>query len=264
MKPHAWTYGGSLEELILLAYRAYAQAAAPDALADPAAMHKQPADNAPKAEADLFTPPEAFLFETEPVYHPVSPEKAASELQAFSCDLYDQIALLWMSEEGLELPLLRGCAKAGRHGSDALLDQSDSDIRAIALCARRVSREIDRFIGIARFSPRSDGLFVAVLESDANIAGALMPHFARRFGTEDFAIVDLKRQLAFAREKGAFICRSGEEALAYLPDSQDAEEDVLLWKRYFKAVEIPSRRNPKLQLGHLPRRYWRFLPEINS
>ena len=34
-----------------------------------------------------------------------------------------------------------------------------------------------------------------------------------------------------------------------------------LWKAYFKSVDIPERRNLKLHLQHVPKRYWKYLVE---
>jgi len=42
------------------------------------------------------------------------------------------------------------------------------------------------------------------------------------------------------------------------------EDEVLyqdLWKNYFTSVNIASRKNMKLHLRHIPRRYWRHLTE---
>ncbi|MEA4826461.1 MAG: DUF4130 domain-containing protein, partial [Clostridium sp.] len=36
-----------------------------------------------------------------------------------------------------------------------------------------------------------------------------------------------------------------------------------LWKSYFKSTTIKDRINPKLQKGHMPKRYWSFLTEVN-
>lgn len=42
----------------------------------------------------------------------------------------------------------------------------------------------------------------------------------------------------------------------------DAEKDYQeLWKTYFKAVDIPERRNMKLHVQHVPKRYWKYLIE---
>jgi len=34
-----------------------------------------------------------------------------------------------------------------------------------------------------------------------------------------------------------------------------------LWKRYYEAVNIPHRNNPRLHVRQLPRRFWKYLPE---
>jgi probable DNA metabolism protein len=247
-----WSYDGSLEGLIVLAHRAFSELAIPDAVA-----------NGLAAEGELFA-----LLGPAPLYPaPADLGRAAaaasSELRSFSGELFDMIMRIWMSEEALELALFRVCAEAGRYGSDVLLDHGRVDLRAISRASRRVICEIHKITGLARFSPRGDGLYTAPLEPDANIIAMLMPHFARRFGSADFAIVDLRRRLAFARKGGRFESATGEEALAFLPDADGSDDEaVLLWKRYFKATENPSRKDPELQRRLMPHRYWRYLPEV--
>ncbi|RYZ23730.1 MAG: DUF4130 domain-containing protein, partial [Chitinophagaceae bacterium] len=34
-----------------------------------------------------------------------------------------------------------------------------------------------------------------------------------------------------------------------------------LWKQYFKSVNIAARKNTKLHIQHMPKRYWKYLPE---
>jgi probable DNA metabolism protein len=51
------------------------------------------------------------------------------------------------------------------------------------------------------------------------------------------------------------------------PGNDDVGDEQLcqtLWQRYYDAVNISSRNNPKLHLRQLPRRYWRYLPEKQS
>jgi uracil-DNA glycosylase len=244
-----WSYDGSLDGLVILAHRALVSASAPEAVA-----------NALAAEGELFA-----LLGPAPLEAAAYPKgeaaAAGSELRAFSGELFDLVARVWMSEEAIELPLFRVCAEASLQGPELLADHGNADIRTLSRSARRVDREIERLKGLARFSPRADSLYSAPLEPDANVVSALAPHFARRFGNEDFALVDLRRRLSIARRGGRFETAAGDEALAYLPDS-GGDEEVLLWKRYFAATENPLRRNPELQRRLMPIRYWKFLPEI--
>jgi probable DNA metabolism protein len=34
-----------------------------------------------------------------------------------------------------------------------------------------------------------------------------------------------------------------------------------LWQQYFKSVNIAARKNTRLHIQHMPRRYWKYLPE---
>ncbi|RZL34744.1 MAG: DUF4130 domain-containing protein, partial [Pedobacter sp.] len=34
-----------------------------------------------------------------------------------------------------------------------------------------------------------------------------------------------------------------------------------LWKDYFKSTNIESRKNTKLHVQHVPKRYWKYLTE---
>jgi probable DNA metabolism protein len=252
MSGGTWSYDGSLEALIVLARKAYSECSAPDAVA-----------NALAEEGELFALLGPSPLDQGSARPQLEAEAAGSELRSFSPELFDLVARVWMSEEALELPLFRLCAEAGRHGPDVLADHGDPDLRALSRASGRVNREIHRLEGLARFLPRGDGLYSAPLEPDANVVAALLPHFARRFGGEDFALVDLRRRLAFWRRGGRFESAAGDEALALLPDAVP-DEDMRLWKRYFKAAENPARRNPELQRRLMPMRYWRYLPELEE
>jgi probable DNA metabolism protein len=41
------------------------------------------------------------------------------------------------------------------------------------------------------------------------------------------------------------------------------DEDLYrsLWKAYYKAINIPERKNTRLRLRLMPRRYWKYMPE---
>ena len=36
------------------------------------------------------------------------------------------------------------------------------------------------------------------------------------------------------------------------------------WRRYFHSIAIGPRRNPRLQAGHMPKKYWEYLPEMDE
>jgi probable DNA metabolism protein len=244
-----WSYDGSFEALLVLARKAADERVAPEAVA-----------NALAPEGELFA-----LLGPAPLVSPAAAsdeaERAASYLRSLSGELFDLILRIWMSEEALEPALLQVCAEVGRRGPELLGDHGDPRVRVLTQASRRVAREINRLVGLARFSLRADGLWSAPIEPDHNVLSALVPSFARRFGSERFAIVDARRRLAVRAEGRAVEFLAGERALELLPDRGD-EGDAILWRRYFVATENPARRNPGLQRRLMPARYWKYLPEL--
>jgi probable DNA metabolism protein len=251
MKAGTWSYDGSFEALLVLAWKAVDEGEAPEAVA-----------NALAPEGELFA-----LLGPAPLVSPAAASgaaaRAAERLRALSGELFDLIMRIWMSEEALEQALLDLCAEVGRRGPELLGDYGDPRVRALTQASRRVSREINRLVGLARFSRRRDGVWSAPIEPDCNILSALVPSFSRRFGNEAYAIVDAKRRIAVRAEGGSIEFLADESAMALLPDD-DEEGEVDLWRRYFRAAENPARRNPGLQRRLMPARYWKYLPELRA
>ncbi len=51
----------------------------------------------------------------------------------------------------------------------------------------------------------------------------------------------------------------GKDAKAVWSENEEMYQQ--LWQQYFKSVNIAARKNTKLHLQHMPRRYWKYLPE---
>ena len=267
MSPEAWSYDGSFEGLLALADRAIALDSAPCLVRSEA-----------RAEGGLFGEAEPAVREgtaagpardrEEAAGGPARDREeaagdAAARILALSRRLYAAAARAWMSEEAVEPELLFAAVQVGRRGEAALGDFSMPELRALAASVRRVTREIHRLEGFARFSLDPGGRYVALLEPDHNVLPALAPFFARRFGGEPFALVDLRRGAALVSRDGRMEARFGEEALALARSAAEGEDEAL-WRRYFAATENPLRRNPRLQRQLLPERYWRHVTEMRA
>jgi len=147
-----------------------------------------------------------------------------------------------------------------------LLDDHSFELYRVS---RKVSLEIHRFQGFVRFQETSDGLFFAVIEPDHDIVSMLAPHFARRYGNQSWVIYDRRRDKGIFYEKfqihemtltdQQFDVITGE--IYQQVKSEDEDLYQRLWKAYYKAINIPERKNTRLMLRLLPRRYWKYLPE---
>lgn len=141
---------------------------------------------------------------------------------------------------------------------------------ALSKMDKSVNREKHRMKAFIRFQETADGIFYAPVEPDYNVLPLIASFFKNRYADQKWIIYDLKRKygLFYDLEKVA------EIVLDYLPETakskvqlpsdvlQDKEElYALLWKDYFKSTNIPARKNMKLHVQHVPKRYWKYLTE---
>jgi len=146
----------------------------------------------------------------------------------------------------------------------AAADRGDPLVRTVLDSAYRVGHEIHRLTGLLRFSPDKNGVWIARCAPDNSILPALAEHFTLRFGDDPWVIMDEKRGLALVRFKDADPCLGPLALFPFLsaPDIPDDEWEEL-WRSYHRIISIENRKNPALQLQLMPRRYWKYLPEIN-
>jgi probable DNA metabolism protein len=141
----------------------------------------------------------------------------------------------------------------------------DEDVLYFSQTLKKVSRERHRMKAFIRFSKGSDGLYFAVIEPDFNVLPLIIAFFRNRYADQAWLIYDTKRNYGILYDKNTCsevqLEQGVQDSLSpVVPIALDAQYEGL-WKAYFQAVNIPARKNMKLHLRHVPRRYWKFLPE---
>ena len=133
---------------------------------------------------------------------------------------------------------------------------------------KKIGREVHRMHAFVRFQKASDGLFVAVVEPDFDVLPLIGEHFEKRYAAQSWMIYDARRHygLYYDQKRTEFITCTAEmhtRLRQQISDALATEDDQYqrLWKDYFGSVNIPERRNMKLHLQHVPRRYWKYLTE---
>lgn len=146
----------------------------------------------------------------------------------------------------------------------------NASVLAISQMDRKVHREKHRMEAFIRFQQTADGIFYAHIEPDFNVLPLLSDHFSKRYADQKWIIFDLKRKygLFYDLDKVVEITfdftQDLSPALNALPAKVlDPKEELyaLLWKDYFKSTNIPARKNMKLHIQHVPKRYWKYLSE---
>lgn len=137
---------------------------------------------------------------------------------------------------------------------------SHPDVLKAEQALRRVAHEIDRMKGFVRFSESASGTLYAPLSPDNDIVDILARHFSKRLPEYPFVLHDVKRKKAAVWDGEHLFLAPLQQAEVIL--SADEEGWQKLWKTYFSAVNIPSRKRIRQQNGYLPKRYRKFMTEF--
>ena len=172
----------------------------------------------------------------------------------------------FLSEQpDIEMLLYRFARLAIDHKENVLDNFREPVVLRLHRIERQIHREVHRMHAFVRFQETHDGLYVAMVNPDFNVLPLLGPHFKDRYPAFRWLIYDTKRRYGLYHEshRTRFTTLEGTAA-NQLPTAAltEAEADYQqLWRTYFKHVDIPERRNIKLHLQHVPKRYWQYLVE---
>ncbi|MFT4024320.1 MAG: TIGR03915 family putative DNA repair protein [Flavihumibacter sp.] len=184
-------------------------------------------------------------------------EKAAGFFRAFLSE--DEKA--WRSA-------FRMITRVFKTGPACLENFGDADLLYFSQTVKKVDRERHRVKAFIRFQKCSDGTYVALIEPDFNVLPLVATFFRKRYADQCWVIYDVKRKYGLLYDKNSVsevTVLPGEKqlpstAVSITLDEQD-EKCQRLWRQYFKSTNIEARKNPRLHLQHVPKRYWKCLVE---
>jgi DNA polymerase len=156
--------------------------------------------------------------------------------------------LLWRATQGGE--------------RDVLDDPADEDVVRVRSLERGVDREVHRMHAFVRFNERGDGsgdpLYEAWFEPEHDVVRRAAPFFRDRFASMRWVIATPQGAAAWDRRDLSFI----DGPLRKPEGDADAQES--LWRTYYASIFNPARMNTGLMRQHMPRRYWKNLPEATE
>lgn len=142
------------------------------------------------------------------------------------------------------------------------------DLLRIHQTIKKVSRERHRMKAFIRFVKSDNDLYTAIVEPDFNVLPLVIDFFKNRFTDQQWLIYDIRRNYGFYYDRRHVeeVASCGENEVQNLNrleiDLDPKEKEFQhLWKTYFKSTTIESRKNIKLHLRHVPKRYWKYLTE---
>ncbi|MGY4536516.1 putative DNA metabolism protein [Mucilaginibacter sp. UYNi724] len=146
-------------------------------------------------------------------------------------------------------------------------DYGNKYVMRVSEMVRMVRREKHRMEAFVRFQKLKDDTFYAGVEPDFNVLPLLIRHFKSRYADQKWIIYDIRRKygIYYNLHNCEFISLdfANESKPSDVMAAFNEDEGIYqhLWKNYFTSVNIPSRKNTKLHVRHIPKRYWKHLTE---
>lgn len=138
----------------------------------------------------------------------------------------------------------------------------------IRKAAKITRRETHRMKAFVRFKLTKDELYYAVIEPECDVLPLIESHFKNRYADQRWLIYDTKRRYGIYYDLQTVSTvqlefSSDLNSSKFLAEICDNDEEFFqnLWLQYFTSVNIESRKNTRLHLKHMPKRYWKNLTE---
>jgi len=172
-------------------------------------------------------------------------------------------------EQGIEMKIYRFLRRLFSGLFNIETDYGDADVLYLTQTAQKVKKEAMRIMQFVRFQHTKDGLYFCGIEPRYDVIPMVTGHFQKRFTDQKWLLYDLKRSYGVLYQKDKveeveissqqFNRLNGQVKNDILEEGEEFYQK--LWKTYFKHTTIQERKNLRLQRQHMPRRFWRYLPE---
>ena len=217
-----------------------------------------------KHQPSLFAEPHIANFDLQ------HSERVWQGLQKkLTTEAQDGLYRCFLSEsEGIEDTLLEYIRYVFSSEQFMETDFSNAAVLAVSQTAKKVWLEKHRMEAFVRFQRTADDLYYAIIDPDYNVLPLLTKHFETRYADQRWLIYDSRRRFGLYYDTQrvstvqinfSTVTADGKDVSAVYDDSEGLYQQ--LWKQYFRSVNIAARKNTKLHIQRMPRRYWKFLPE---
>ena len=145
-------------------------------------------------------------------------------------------------------------------------DFSNQYVLQISKLTKSVGREKHRMEAFIRFEQLKDGIYFAKIDPDFDVLTLIIPHFKNRYQDQKWLIYDLRRKYGvyYDLETVTIVTLDLDAILSKNIDNLYSDSKInyqKLWSEYFDHTNIKERKNLKLHVQHVPKRYWKYLTE---
>jgi len=136
-------------------------------------------------------------------------------------------------------------------------------VREVHRLAKRVGGEAHLLLGFARFAETESGVLYAVITPKNDVLSLVADHFSRRLMNNAWIIHDKSRNQAAIYDGKSYVIADipSDVTVKYAAGEKETQE---LWVKFFNALAIDARKNPKLQRQLLPLYFRKNMTEFNK
>lgn len=149
------------------------------------------------------------------------------------------------------------------------VDFSEDSVIKLNNIQKKVGREVQRVLMFVRFQKTIDDIYYASFDPKYNVIPLTINHFRNRFTDQKWVIFDTRRKFGYYYDlKDVREITIGKQRINFKSGKVDSNilhvsEKLFqkLWKGYYDTINIKERKNLKVHMQFLPKRFWKYLPE---
>lgn len=169
------------------------------------------------------------------------------------------------TEENKELILYYFYLNALKYKNKILYHRNLKCVDKMIKIANYVSHESHKYKGFVRFKELKNHILYAEIEPVNDILFLITSHFRKRLKNEYWIIKDMKRGiLGIYNKENVYFVLEENFSLATPLESKTEEEFQELWKIFYKTIGIKERKNDRCRMNFMPKRYWKYMLEMDS
>lgn len=149
----------------------------------------------------------------------------------------------------------------------AITDRSNFYSAHVDQLSKKVYKEKHRMESLVSFQLTKDNIYYAIISPDYNVLPLMIRHFKEHYTDQYWLIYDQRRRFGIyynlqhvetvrLQFNPNFEARYHHSGNTWTPDDELYQQ---VWKTCHKGEMVVNGSDSRLQLQHIPRRYWRYL-----
>jgi probable DNA metabolism protein len=164
--------------------------------------------------------------------------------------------------EQKELDILLFMRLGYRKGPRVMDMLADTIVDRVFKAVKYLENESNQYRQFLRFS-EINNVLAGIIEPHNYVLPMITQHFCERFPCERFLIYDKTHGMALVHRPNEYSIVP-LDGLS-LPKPDESEERLhALWQMFYNTIEIQGRHNEKCRMGHMPKRYWKYMTEFGG